>query len=308
MRVERKLRNRTFEKSYAKWGYIFAIPFFAVFIMFSLYPLVYTALLSISDMKGFASNNLNITGLQTYIKMASNKTFWRTFGNTFSIWGISYIVQFSLGLIVAEILCSARMRIKGVGFWKYIVYLPAMLTGAAIGMFFKSFFMSPGGFANTLLKTVGFLEKDFRFLSNAPFVKNLFIFIITWKDWGYGMLVTMAAIQSINPELYEAAEIDGANGWQSFFGVTLPSIKNVELFLVVAGVAGGLQLYDIPHMVGSLRSSQTIMQYIMKTGFSGDYKYNEAAAGTMILFLVIVVVNVIIMKIVKNKDDGGFGI
>lgn len=307
--MTRTLKPKTFEKTYAKWGYIFAIPFFAVYIIFSLYPLIYTALLSVSDMRGFASNTLNITGFSTYIKMATNKNFWRTFGNTFSIFGISYIIQFSLGLIIAQILCSAKMRIKGVGFWKYVVYLPAMLTSAAIGMFYRSIFMYPGGFVNNLLKTLGILEKDFRFMGNATFVKGLFVFLITWKDWGYGMLVTMAAIQSINPELYEAAEIDGANGIQSFFGITLPSIKSVELFLAVAGIAGGLQLYDIPHIIGTKRNSRTIMQYIISTGFSGDCRYNEAAAGAMILFFVIVIINVVIMRIVnRNDEDRRFGI
>jgi cellobiose transport system permease protein len=288
---------------YGKWGYIFSAPFSIIYLVFSAYPLVYTLLMSFSDMKGFAGSKMNFVGWVNYDWVLHSKLFWQSISNTFTIWGTSYIIQFSLGLIIASCLCNRLMNIKGQGFFKYIVYMPSMLTAVAVAMLFSGLFTFPGGFVNTLLKSVGILEEDFKWMGNEDFKRVIFIYLETWRSWGYGMLVTVAAIMGINPELFEAAEIDGANGVQSFFHITLPSIKNVELFLVVAGVTGGLQMYDVPQMMGSTTRTRTLMQFIMGQAFGGDYKYNTAAASSFIVFLVILLINIVVIKLVQGKDE-----
>ena len=286
---------------YAKYGYLFSAPFTIAYILFSLYPMIYTLMMSFSDMRGYAKDTMKFVGFINYKWVLQAKQFWQSMGNTFFIWGISYIVQFTLGLVIPACLYNKYLRIRGQYFFKFLIYMPSILTATAMGILFSNLFTYPGGVVNQVLKQLGLLEYDVKWLGSQDFKRGLLIYITTWRHWGYGALIKLVAMMGINPSLFEAAEIDGANSVQSFFRITLPSIKNVLVFLLVNGVAGGLQMYEIPVMLGISPKTRTMMAFIMEQAFSGDYKYNVAAAAAFLMFLVILMINVLFIVLLRDS-------
>ena len=299
----KRYKRSGYRVEYGRYGYYFAAPFVIGYLLFSLYPLAYTVAISFSDMRGFASNSMNFVGFDNYYwSLIKNASFLQTLKNTLVMWSVSYLFQFPLGIIVASWFCNKRLNIRGQGFYKFMIYMPNIITVSAIAVMCYSLFCFPGGQANSLLKSIGLIDKDIQYLTNFRFVRGLISYIDFWRFWGYGMLVTLAAMLGVNPELYEAADIDGANRWQSFWRITLPSIKNVMIFLVVSGISGGLQMYDTPKLLGTSKYTKTMTVLIYEQAFSGDYKYNVAAAMSMLVFLLAVIINLAVLNLRREKE------
>lgn len=294
--------------SYARYGYLFSLPFLAAFLVFSLYPTIYTAVLGFTDCKGLGNTDWHFleNPFQNFITILNNPSFIMSLKNTLTIWMMNFIPQILLALLLAAWFTSRRNKLKGQGFFKILFYMPNIITAASVAILFNALFGYPMGPVNDLLVSTGVLAKAFNFLTSKWAARLIVAFIQFWMWYGYTMLILVSGIMGISPEIFEAAEIDGATGIQTFFRVTLPNLKTILLYTLITSVIGGLNMFDIPRlflMGGPDSATLTTSVFIYNQAFSGSYLYNRAAAASMIMFLIIGVLSAVIFFLMRDKDE-----
>jgi ABC-type sugar transport system permease subunit len=299
-------RRRTL--SYAKYGYIFSIPFITVFIIFSLYPTIYTAVLGFTDMKGLLTTSFNFLSdpLQNFRTILSNASFKLSLGNTLKIWVINFIPQILLALLLTAWFTSNHNRIKGQGFFKVIFYMPNIITAATIAILFNVLFGYPMGPVNDTLVKSGLMTQPYYYLSDKLASQLIIAFIQFWMWYGYTMIILVSGVLGINPEIYEAADIDGANDVQTFFYITIPNLRTILLFVLITSMIGGLNMFDIPKLFNLGQpgnATLTTSLFIYNQAFSGSYLFNRAAAASMIMFLIIAFFSVLIFFLMRDKKE-----
>lgn len=296
--------------SYAKYGYIFSIPFVVAFLLFQLYPIFYTLFIGFTNLKGFdTALHIHPKGLFYNFKWAlTNDTFITGVKTTFLLWICNFIPQISLALILAAWFTNERMKLFGKGFFKVVFYLPNIITAASVAVLFSSLFYYPVGPVNDLLQKWGVIDAPMDFFNDKWSTRLLVIFIQFWMWYGYTMIVLISGILGISPELFEAADIDGANGLQKFLFVTIPNTKTILLYTMITSLIGGLQMFDIPYLItnghGEPRFAiQTASVFIYNQGFTGEHNYATAAACSMIMFVIIGVLSAIVFYMMRDKDE-----
>lgn len=294
--------------SYAKWGYIFAAPFMIAFLIFTLYPLLYTFFIGFTNQKGLMAPPLQILDdpFSMYKDVLASPNFRISLKNTFIIWGVNFIPQIVLALVLAVWFTSTRRTIKGQGFFKVVLYMPNIITAATIAILFQQLFQYPKGPVNDILISMGVLTAPHNFSIDGFAAKCIVSFIQFWQWYGYTMIVLISGILGISPELFEAAEIDGANGFQQFWYVTLPNLKTIMLFTLVTSLIGGLNMFDIPRLFlngGPNNATSTAALFIYDQAFSGSYMYNRASAASMIMFAIIAVLSAVVFFMLRDKDE-----
>lgn len=294
--------------SYAKWGYIFSIPFAVAFLAFMLYPIVYTIVIGFTNMKGMIPPPLQILSdpFENFKIVLADPLFKKSLVNTFVMWILNFIPQILLALLLAAWFTNERMKLKGKGFFKVVFYMPNIITQATVAILFNALFMFPKGPINDLLISLGIRSEAYNFGTDGMAAKLTVAFIQFWMWYGYTMIVLISGILGISPDIFEAADIDGANGFQKFIYVTLPNLKTIMLFTLVTSMIGGLQMFDIPKLYldgGPNDATRTAQIYIYKKAFSGAYMYNSAAAASMIMFLIIAVFAGVIFFMLRDKDE-----
>ena len=294
--------------SYAKYGYLFSIPFVLAYLVFSLYPTLYTVVLGFTDCKGLGNTNWHFLKddiFANFKTILSNATFKTSVKNTFVIWIMNFIPQITLALVLTAWFTSRRNQIKGQGFFKVVFYMPNIMTAATIAILFNVLFGYPKGPINDLLVSAGIIDEAFYFNNSTTASKWIVAFIQFWMWYGYTMIILISGVLGINPEIYEAAEIDGANERQIFWQITIPNIRTILIYTLVTSMIGGLSMYDIPKMYNNgnpANSTLTANVFIYNQAFSGSYMYNRAAAASMIMFVLIAILSVIIFYLMRERD------
>ena len=294
--------------SYAKYGYIFSIPFAVVFLIFALYPIIYTAILGFTDFKGLGTKSWHFLDnpFHNFAIILSNESFRQSLYNTFVIWTANFIPQILLALILTAWFTSRRNKLRGKGLFKIIFYLPNIITAASIAILFYSLFGYPVGPVNSLLLKLGLIDKPEFFLVSKTMSRGVVAFIQFWMWYGYTMIILVSGVLGISPDIYEAAEIDGTTGFQAFLYITLPNLKTILLYVLVTSMIGGLNMYDIPKMFmqgGPDNATLTTSVFIYNQAFSGSYLFNRAAAASMIMFLIIAFFSGILFYLLRDKDE-----
>ena len=294
--------------SYAKYGYLFSLPFVIAFLLFMLYPICYTAFIGFTDLEGPFAEIPHILEdpWENFRKLLDNDSFKTSLKNTFSIWIANFIPQMGLALVLAAWFTNDRMKIKGKGFFKVVFYMPNIITAATVAILFGSLFGYPKGPINDLLMQWNVLDEPHYFGMDKFASQAIVAFIQFWQWYGYTMIVLISGILGISPDIFEAAEIDGANGFQKFMRVTLPNLKTIMLFTLVTSLIGGLTMFDIPRLYNNGfpdNATLTANLFIYKAAFEGKNRYNSAAAASMILFAIIVVLSAGIFFLLRDKDE-----
>lgn len=293
--------------SYAKYGYIFCIPFVLAFLIFSLYPTIYTAVIGFTDLKGMGVREFEFldSPFENFQMIIKNPTFLKSLQNTALIWIINFIPQILLALLFTAWFTSHRRKIKGQGTFKVLFYMPNIITAATIAILFNAMFGYPIGPVNHIFKMFGLVEEPVYFLISRWTARGVVAFIQFWMWYGYTMIVLVSGVLGINPELFEASEIDGATSAQTFFLITLPNLRTILLYTLVTSMIGGLQMFDIPRLFnlgGPDNSTLTTNVFIYNQAYSGSYLYNRAAAASMILFVIIAILSAAIFYIMRDKN------
>ena len=225
--------------------------------------------------------------------------------NTVIIWLGNFLPQIVLALLLTAWFTDRRCKVKGQGVFKVLFYMPNIITAATIAILFGALFAYPTSPMNDLFHSLGWAKEPIYFLQNKKLAKGVIIFIQTWMWYGYTMVVMISGVLGINPEIFEAAEVDGANRTQTFFYITLPQIKTILLFTLVTSVVGGLNMFDIPKLFldgGPDNATITTSVFIYKQAFAGSYLYNRAAAASVIMFIIIAIISAIMFRILKEDD------
>ena len=291
--------------SYAKYGYLFSIPFVVAFLIFQLYPIIYTALIGFTDLKGLGNTTMHFLKepFKNFQLILATPSFRIALKNTFIIWIANFIPQMLVALVLSAWFTSST-RIRGQGFFKVVFYMPNIITAATVAILFGSLFSYPKSPVNDFLILLGHEKIDFA--QSRLSAQLIVAFIQFWMWYGYTMIILTSGILGISPEVFEAAEIDGANGFQKFMRITLPNLKTIMLFTLVTSLIGGLQMFDIPKLYlqgGPDNATLTTSVFIYNQAFSGSYLYNRAAAASMIMFLIIAVFSSILFFLLRDKDE-----
>lgn len=293
--------------SYAKWGYIFIIPFFVVFIIFNLVPLVSTFYNSFFEnyiAQGYMQIGPNWVGLDNFSTLFAPETeLSKYLGNTFVLWLLGFIPQIFFSLLFASWFTDLRLKLK-TGAYKVIFYLPNVIMAAAMGMLFFTLF-SPNGPINDIYMKITGAAEPVRYFDHV-WTQRSVIAIINFLMWyGNTTIMLMAAINGIDTSLYESAQIDGANPTQTFWKITIPLIRPILLYVLITSLIGGLQMYDVPQIITKNgenvnRTSMTLVMYLQKHLFSKNY--GMAGALSIVLFVIAAVLSMLVFFFVQERD------
>jgi ABC-type sugar transport system permease subunit len=295
--------------NYSKYGYIFTLPFVLVFVVFSLYPILYTAVIGFTDMKGLIPKPIHILDqpFQNFKDLIfDNPSFRKSLINTALLWIVNFIPQILLALLLTAWFTNRRLKIKGQGAFKVLLYMPNIITASTIAVLFSSLFAYPMGPINSLFQMLGWSDAPIFFLQDKTTARGIVAFIQFWMWYGNTMIVLIAGVMGINPALFESAAIDGANGFQTFFRVTLPSLRTILLYTLVTSMIGGLTMFDIPQLFlagGPDDSTLTTSMFIYGQAFKGSYMYNRAAAASMIMFVIAAVLSGLLFYLMRDRDE-----
>lgn len=292
---------------YAKWGYIFILPFFIAFLIFQLVPLASTVYYSFFEYyrSGLTIIGPNPVGLENY-KALFESDFLKYMGNTIILWLAGFVPQIIVSLVLAAWFTDVRLRIRGKQFFKVVIYMPNLIMASAFAMLFFALF-SANGPVNGFLVSAGILKEPFRFLANVAGARGL-VALMNFLMWfGNTTILLMAAVMGINPSLFEAAELDGCNHTQTFFKITLPMIRPILVYVLITSMIGGLQMFDVPQILTNGkgtpdRTVTTIIMFLNNHLFSKNY--GMAGAISVVLFIICAIL-CIGVYFTLNGDDSG---
>jgi multiple sugar transport system permease protein len=293
----------SYRKKY--YGYFFVAPFVIGFLLFGLYPLYNTLALSFTDTTLLSRTSNNI-GMDNFTRLFADNLFLKAIGNTWLLWTLNFIPQIGIAMLLSVWFTSPQLRIKGVGAWRALFYLPNLLTPAAIAALFFSLFSFYGP-VNQFLVRGGFLEDATHFLQDVSITRSLVVFIQWWMWFGQTIIILMAGMTSIPVSLYEAAMVDGASGLQMFRRITLPLLKPIMIFIFVTSLVGGMQLFDIPYLLtdgrgapqGSIMTNIVLMY--LKFGSSKGHIGAASSVGVLV-FIMTTVCALSIFYILRDRD------
>lgn len=294
--------------SYAKYGYIFVIPFVLAFLVFQLYPILFTVVIGFTDLRGVTTTTFTILDnpFQNFIDILNSPTFITSLRNTVWIWLLNFIPQIILALFLAAVFTNPRLKMRGVGFFKVVFYMPNIITAASIAILFSALWGFPIGPINSLMTRFGISDGPINFLLNMSTAQGIVAFIQFWMWYGVTMIILIAGILGISPTLFEAAAIDGASHMQTFFRVTLPSLRTIVLFTLVTSFVGGMNMFDIPRLFiqnsGPNNATLTTSVFIYNQAFMGSYMFNRASAASMIMFVIIGICSGILFYVMRDRD------
>lgn len=294
--------------NYSRYGYIFSLPFILIFLVFSLYPIIYTLVIGFTNMQGIIPKPLEILDnpFQNFKDLIlENASFKKSLVNTGLLWMINFIPQIGLALLLTAWFTNKRLNIKGQGAFKILLYMPNIITASTIAVLFSSLFAYPMGPMNSLFQMFGWSDAPIFFLQDKTTARGIVAFIQFWMWYGNTMIILVAGVMGINPALFESAAIDGANGWQTFFRITLPSLRTILLYTLITSMIGGLTMFDIPQLFlqgGPSDATLTTSVFIYAQAFKGSYLYNKAAAASMILFLIAALLSAVLFYLMRDKD------
>ena len=292
--------------SYAKYGYLFILPFFIAYAIFTLAPQILTIVNSLfmNYRDGLKQIGPEFVGLQNYVTLFSPDNtgsigMLKYFGNTMILWVLGAIPQILIALLLAVFFTSYRLNIKGQQFFKTVIYMPNLIMASAFSMLFFTLF-SPVGPVNQLLLSTGAIDQSIDFLNIKVSVRVL-IALMNFLMWfGNTTILLMAGIQGIDQSMFEAAQLDGANSWQVFRKVTLPLLSPIMIYTVITALIGGLQMFDVPQVLTNgkgtpLRSSMTMVMYL-NNYLKGSKNYGMAGAVSVVLFIISAVLSIIVYR------------
>ena len=294
--------------SYAKYGYLFSLPFIIAYLIFSLYPTLYTAIIGFTDLKGVATTFKFLDDpFKNFRLILNNVTFQNSLVTTVEIWIMNFIPQILLALLLTAWFTSRSRRIRCQGAFKVLFYMPNIITSATVAILFATFFGYPVGPINDILVSTGLIEAPYNFLTSPIASKLVVAFIQFWMWYGYTTIILISGALGINPELFESAEMDGARPSQIFFKITLPCMRTILVFTLITSLIGGLNMFDIPKLYildgGPTDATKTASVFIYTQAFKGAYLYNRAAAASMILFVIVVLCSSVVFFLMRDKYD-----
>ncbi|MCR2822341.1 carbohydrate ABC transporter permease [Lederbergia panacisoli] len=265
--------------------YLFISPFYILFLIFGLFPIVFSLYLSFQKWDGIGE--MEFIGLRQFKYLMTDHIFWQAVSNTFIIWFISTLPMLGGALVIAFLLNAPFVKAKG--FYRAAYFVTNVTSIVAVTIIFQSIFGNSYGLLNYILKTIGM--EPVKWLDSGILIKVVIASMVVWRWTGYNAIIYLAGLQGIPTELYEAAKIDGANTTQQFFYITIPLLRPIILFTVLMTTIGSMQLFTEPQVLlgnsgGVGGAGLTITLYMYKQGFI-DNQFGYASVVSWALFVII---------------------
>ena len=301
---ERSVRRIAISQKLSRWDvklspYLYISPFFILFAITGLFPLLYTAWVSVHEWNLIGGQG-DFVGFDNFAFVLSNPPFWIALRNTFSIFLISAVPQVLLALVIAAVL-DRNLRAKT--FWRMGVLLPYVVAPVAVTLIFSNMFGDQYGLINNLLGQIGIAPVGWH--SDVLASHFAIATMVNFRWTGYTALILLAAMQAIPRDYYEAAMIDGAGIVRQFFSITIPQLRPTLIFVIVTSTIGGLQIFDEPRLYdqtgqgGASSQWMTITIYLYNLGW-GQLNFGRAAAVAWLLFLIIIIVGLLNVAITRS--------
>ena len=300
MKNKKKGMSITGKQRAAGWMYL-APATILIFIM-SFWPIIQAV---ITSFKTGSSANMQWANPLTYnyTRMFQDAVFKRSIGNTFLYLIIEVPIMLVLAILLAQLLDNKHLKFKGL--FRTCVFLPCATSLVSYALIFKSLFATQG-LINTILVKLGILENNFNFLGTGWSAKIIIIVALIWRWTGYNMVFFLAGLQNIEYSVYEAAKIDGASGWRTFWSITVPLLKPTIVMTTIMSINGTLQLFDESVNLtkgGPANATITMSHYIYNGSFGeGVANFGYASAMSVIVFIMVAILAFINLKVGDKRD------
>ena len=283
-------------------GWIFLTTAALLIAVMAFWPMIQAFIMSLQT--GSSANmQWSEPIFNNYTRMFQDKLFLRSVGNTFLYLIIQVPIMLILAILLAQLLNNKHLRLKG--FFRTCIFLPCATSLVSYSLIFKSLFATDG-LINSVLVHLGILESNYNFLGNAASAKAVIIIALIWRWTGYNMVFYLAGLQNIEYSVYEAAKIDGANGWKTFWGITVPLLKPTIIMTFIMSINGTLQLFDESVNLtngGPANATITMSHYIYNNSLGqGVANFGYATAMSFFVFIIVAILAFINMKVGDTRD------
>ena len=291
---EKQLRRNQKGVSYAKWGYLFILPFFVAYFVFNFAPQVLTIYNSFFEnyREGLKQVGPNFVGFGNYVKLftpdkSGTINILKYTGNTLALWLLGAVPQILIALLLAIFFTSYRLKIRGQQFFKTVIYMPNLIMAQ-------------------LIQAWGWSDVPIDFFAYKGTVRGL-ISTMNFLMWfGNTTILLMAGIMGIDQDLFEAANLDGASSVQTFFRITLPLLMPILVYTVITAMIGGLQMFDVPQVLTKGkgmpdRTSMTLVMYL-NNYLGGSKNYGMSGAISVIIFIITGILSLYVFRTLNKKD------
>ncbi len=274
----------TWERNQTFWGWIFIFPTMLGLIVLNIIPMFQTFYQTFFATGDFGKGN-KFVGMENYIKLVQDAEVWHALLNTFKYAVIEVPFSIAISLVLAVLL---NQHIKGRSVYRTIFFLPMIAAPAAIAMVWRWLYNSQFGLLNHVLHT------DIQWISDPSIAWISIAVIGVWSIIGYNTVLFLAGLQEVPHDYYEAAQIDGASGFDTFFKITLPLLSPTIYFVVITRIIGALQVFDLIYMVmdnnnPAVKNTESIV-YLF---YQNSFKYSNRGYGSTIVMLLLVVIMII---------------
>ena len=283
-------------------GWMYLAPATILIFIMSFWPIIQAV---ITSFKTGSSANMKWANPLTYnyTRMFQDAVFKRSIGNTFLYLIIEVPIMLVLAILLAQLLNNKDLKFKGL--FRTCVFLPCATSLVSYALIFKSLFATQG-LINTILVKLGILESNFNFLGTGWSAKIIIIVALIWRWTGYNMVFFLAGLQNIEYSVYEAAKIDGASGWRTFWSITVPLLRPTIVMTTIMSINGTLQLFDESVNLtkgGPANATITMSHYIYNGSFGeGVANFGYASAMSVIVFVMVAILAFINLKVGDKRD------
>ena len=283
-------------------GWIYLAPATILIFIMSFWPIIQAV---ITSFKTGSSANMQWANpfAYNYTRMFKDAVFKRSIGNTFLYLIIEVPIMLVLAILLAQLLNNKHLKFKGL--FRTCVFLPCATSLVSYALIFKSLFATQG-LINTILVKLGILESNFNFLGTGWSAKIIIIVALIWRWTGYNMVFFLAGLQNIEYSVYEAAKIDGASGWRTFWSITVPLLRPTIVMTTIMSINGTLQLFDESVNLtkgGPANATITMSHYIYNGSFGeGVANFGYASAMSVIVFIMVAILAFINLKVGDKRD------
>ena len=300
-------------------GWTFLAPASILIAIMSFYPMVRAFIISLQ--KGTGAN-MRFTGFSNYQRILVDKVFQQSIGNTFFYLIIQVPIMLILAILLAQLLNNKHLKLRGL--FRTCVFLPCATSLVSYSLIFRSMFATDG-LINSILMKLGILHSGYNFLGHSGSAKAVIILALIWRWTGYNMVFYLAGLQNIEYSVYEAAKIDGANGWKTFWRITVPLLKPtiimtcrklslclssankrvISASISIMSINGTLQLFDESVNLtkgGPANTTITMSHYVYNTCFINVPNFGYAAAMSFLIFIMVAILAFINLKVGDTRD------
>jgi lactose/L-arabinose transport system permease protein len=295
-------KKRNIQAKQQAAGWFFLAPASIMIFIMAFWPMIQAFLTSLKT--GSSANmQWNEPLFNNYTRMFQDNIFKTSMVNTYLYLIIQVPIMLVLAILLAQLLNNKDLKFKGV--FRTMVFLPCATSLVSYSLIFKSLFATQG-LVNSILVNLGIFKENFNFLGTAWTAKIIIIIALIWRWTGYNMVFYLAGLQNIEYSVYEAAKIDGANGWKTFWGITVPLLRPTIIMTFIMSINGTLQLFDESVNLtsgGPANATITMSHYIYNMSFGqGVANFGYASALSFIVFIMVAILAFINLKVGDTRD------